>query len=196
MEEGYTCSKHQVPIVNYPVDLNTRNQILNMLKQMPEFLLEQIKCYSKELEEVRGKYNGLKQQFHDLEQQMAKTNKQMEELVEIYQKDVFSYTKQIEQHQLEMEMSLDERNCNELHFLLAEIELRNFMIQSKDSIIESQNATIKNQESAIKRLEEEHGKEMVNHLDVSQYQFDSDHAWMSKEVKIEVKSEINGISCN
>ena len=135
MAEGYTCSKHakhQVPIVNYPVDLNTRNQILNMLKQMPEFLLEQIKCYSKELEEVRGKHNELKQQFHDLEQQMAKTNKQMEELVEIYQKDVFSYEKQIEQHQLEMEMSSDERHCNELHFLLAEIELRDFIIQSKD----------------------------------------------------------------
>merc|ERR1739838_1250910 len=88
MAEGYNCSKHakhQVPIVNYPVDLKTRNQILNMLKQMPEFLLEQIKCYSKELEEVRGKHNELKQQFHDLEQQMAKTNKQMDELVEIYQ---------------------------------------------------------------------------------------------------------------
>ena len=100
MAEGFTCSKHakhQEPIVNYPVDLKTRNQILNMLKQMPEFLLEQIKCYSKELEEVRGKHNELKQQFHDLEQQMAKTNKQMDELVEIYQKDVFSYEKQIEQ---------------------------------------------------------------------------------------------------
>ena len=36
MAEGYNCSKHakhQVPIVNYPVDLKTRNQILLINKQ-------------------------------------------------------------------------------------------------------------------------------------------------------------------
>ena len=145
-------------------DLNTRNQISHILWQRTKFL-DQIKHYCKELGEVRREHKTLKQGYQDLEKQISETNRQMDKLVERYQNDVLSYERRIEKYQLEK--LIYEKQISELS---SEIEQKDFLIKS--------------QESQIKHLVESKENQLLNPINVSQYQFDSDHTWNRLEYSI------------